>query len=84
MTSFIIVKLSNLHILLKITKAFSPVNFSFLECLDLILHGGWKTPPPVLHREEKAQCLRVKVNGIRPMAPVQNSVSLRLVQQVKH
>ena len=60
MTSFIIVKLSNLHILLNITSAISPVNFSFLGCLDLILLRGVENTPQCCNGREKPSAFRVK------------------------
>ena len=62
MTSFIVVKLSNLHILLNITEAISPENFSFLRCLDLMLHGGGKHPPKCCTGRKKPSAFRVKMH----------------------
>ena len=47
MTSFIIVELSNLHILWNIIEAISPVSFNFLGCMDLVLQRGGISPSAV-------------------------------------
>ena len=49
--------------------------------LTLIFGIRASEPPRAWRTTEKAGPDRVKVIGIRPMAPVQNSVSLKLLQR---